>query len=137
MAGKAYSKNIRRTIRGSFGRYLAIMAIVALGVGFFAGVKDTKASMLKTCDKYVTEHNMYDFRVVYTLGFTDKDAEALSNTEGAAEAEGSVTADFFSKDRSGNSIILRAHSITEKINKPELTEGRLPENPGECLADAH
>ncbi|MEI3503043.1 MAG: hypothetical protein V8Q42_04990 [Anaerovoracaceae bacterium] len=34
MAGKAYSKNIRRTIRGSFGRYLAIMAIVALGVGF-------------------------------------------------------------------------------------------------------
>ena len=137
MAGKAYSKNIRRTIRGSFGRYLAIMAIVALGVGFFAGVKDTKASMLKTCDKYVTEHNMYDFRVVSTLGFTDKDAEALSNTEGAAEAEGSVTADFFSKDRSGNSIILRAHSITEKINKPELTEGRLPENPGECLADAH
>lgn len=137
MAGKAYSKNIRRTIRGSLGRYLAIMAIVALGVGFFVGVKDTKASMLKTCDKYVDEHNMYDFRVVSTLGFTDEDAEALGSADGVSEAEGSVTTDFFSKDRSGNSIILRAHSLTEKINTPEVTEGRLPESPGECLADAH
>ena len=112
MAGKAYSKNIRRTIRGSFGRYLAIMAIVALGVGFFAGVKDTKASMLKTCDKYVTEHNMYDFRVVSTLGFTDKDAEALSNTEGAAEAEGSVTADFFSKGQSQGILSYSGHILS-------------------------
>ena len=118
MAGKAYSKNIKRTIRGSLGRYLAIMAIVALGVGFFVGGKDTKASMLKTCDKYVDEHNMYDFRVVSTLGFTDEDAEALGSADGVSEAEGSVTTDFFSKDRSGNSIILRAHSLTEKINTP-------------------
>ena len=137
MAGKAYSKNIKRTIRGSLGRYLAIMAIVALGVGFFVGVKDTKASMLKTCDKYVDEHNMYDFRVVSTLGFTDEDAEALGSADGVSEAEGSVTTDFFSEDRSGNSIILRAHSLTEKINTPKVTEGRMPESPGECLADAH
>lgn len=137
MSGRAYSKNIRRTIFGSMGRYIAILAIVALGVGFFAGVKDTKASMLKTCDKYVKEHNMYDFRLVSTLGFTDEDVKAIGNTDGAADAEGSVTVDYFSKDRDGNSIILRAHSLTEKINTVELTSGRMPESPGECVADEH
>ena len=39
MTGNVYNKNIRRTIFGSLGRYIAIMAIIALGVGFFAGVR--------------------------------------------------------------------------------------------------
>ena len=41
MAGKAYSKNIKRRLGGSYGGFMGFMAIVALGVGFFAGVKDT------------------------------------------------------------------------------------------------
>ena len=31
-------KTTRREIRNSFGRYLAILSIVALGVGLFAGL---------------------------------------------------------------------------------------------------
>ena len=34
---KAYKKNIRRTIGKSKGRFFAIMAIIALGVGFLQG----------------------------------------------------------------------------------------------------
>ena len=101
MARNVYSKNIRRTIFGSLGRYIAIMAIIALGVGFFAGVKNTKGSMMETLDKYVQDQNMYDYRLLSTYGFTEDDEKALQKVDAVAEAEGSVTADFFSQDRDG------------------------------------
>ena len=40
-----------REIKASLGRYLAILAIVALGVGFFSGVKITKEAMVYTLDE--------------------------------------------------------------------------------------
>ena len=137
MARNVYSKNIRRTIFGSLGRYIAIMAIIALGVGFFAGVKNTKGSMMETLDKYVQDQKMYDYRLISTYGFTEDDEEALQETDAVAEAEGSVTADFFSQDSDGNSIILEAHSITGNINLPKLEKGRMPEADNECVADSH
>lgn len=137
MAGSVYSKNIRRTIFGSLGRYIAIMAIIALGVGFFAGVKNTKGSMMETLDQYVQDQNMYDYRLLSTYGFTEDDEKALQKVDAVAEAEGSVTADFFSEDRAGNSIILKAHSMTDDINLPKLEAGRLPEADNECVADSH
>ena len=107
MLGNIYGRSIRRTIFGSMGRYIAILAIIALGVGFFAGIKDTKDSMMLTCNKYVDEYRLYDFRLLSTYGFTDDDVEAIAGAERISAAEGSVTTDFFSEDRSGNSIILR------------------------------
>ena len=137
MARNVYSKNIRRTIFGSLGRYIAIMAIIALGVGFFAGVKNTKGSMMETLDKYVQDQNMYDYRLLSTYGFTEDDEKALQKVDAVAEAEGSVTADFFSQDRDGNSIILKAHSMTDDINLPKLEKGRMPKADNECVADSH
>ena len=61
-------KMTMRQIRSSFGRFLAIMAIVALGVGFFCGLRLTKTAMVHTLDEYTEEHQMYDFRLVSTLG---------------------------------------------------------------------
>lgn len=135
MSNRVYCKNIRRTITGSLGRFIAIMAIIALGVGFFVGIKITKTAMVETADKYVAEHNMYDFRFSSTLGFTADDEEKLSSVSGAAAAEGSMTHDFFSLDRKGNSAIYRAHSITKEINTLRLVSGRLPETGNECVGD--
>ncbi|MDO4545356.1 MAG: FtsX-like permease family protein [Bacillota bacterium] len=137
MVGSTYSKNIRRTILGSLGRYIAILAIIALGVGFFAGVKDTKSAMLQTCDTYVTEQRLYDYRLMSTYGFTEDDVKAMGQLDSVRAAEGSVTADFFSVDRKGNSITLRAHSITKSLNDLKLEDGRLPKADDECVADSH
>ena len=93
--------------------------------------------MMETCNEYVTKLNMYDYRLVSTYGFTEEDESALGDTDKVAEAEGAVTADFFSADRDGDSITLRAHSITEKINKLSLKEGRMPKKANECVADAN
>lgn len=135
MVGNVYAKNIKRTIFGSMGRYMAILAIIALGVGFFVGVKNTKASMIETCDQYMDKFSLYDYRVISTYGFTDDDVRTMGELSEVFAAEGGIYADFFSEDRGGNSIILRAHSITEDINKLNLVEGRMPDKPDECVAD--
>ena len=45
------------------GRYIAIIAIIALGVGFFAGLRVTKTAMVKTADTYVNDHGLFDYRL--------------------------------------------------------------------------
>ena len=43
-------KTTLREIRQSLGRYLAIFAIVAMGVGFFAGLKITNPFMVESAN---------------------------------------------------------------------------------------
>ena len=62
-------KTTRREIRASFGRYFAILAIVALGVGFFVGLMVTTPAMVKTGGDYMNRLELYDMRLVSTLGF--------------------------------------------------------------------
>ena len=135
MRSNVYSKNIIRTITGSLGRFLSILAIIALGVGFFSGVKVTKDSMIITCDKYVSEYNMYDFRLVSTLGFNDEEIKKLEGVKGISAAEGSITKDIYSLDAKSNRVVYRVHSITDSVNRLKLSEGRMPEAANECVGD--
>ena len=151
----AYLKNIIRTFNRSKGRFFAILAIVMLGVGFFAGLKVTKETMVGTADRFYREHRFYDYRLISTYGFTDTEIEKLEKRleclfasgeagkkecEGVEDSpvllEGSFYEDFIYVDLKGDSDILRAYSIPEKVNTLALREGRMPEKPDECLLDA-
>ncbi|MDE6413757.1 MAG: hypothetical protein K2K42_07735, partial [Eubacterium sp.] len=70
-------KLTNRSIKSSFGRFLAILLIVALSVGFFSGLKVTKTAMAQTCDEYLSSQNLFDFKLLSTIGFTDKDVETF------------------------------------------------------------
>lgn len=124
-----------RQIRQSLGRYIAIILIIALGVGFFTGLRVTKTAMLRTADEYLSRHNFYDFRLVSTLGFTQDDVDALQAAPEVAAAEGEIAVDFLCSHADGEDIVLSAHSIPDALNTVELTEGRMPEHAGECLID--
>lgn len=129
-------RSVLRSIRGSLGRYLAILAIIALGVGFFAGLRVTEPSILKTADDYIDELNLYDFRLVSTLGFTDEDVAAFAELDGVEAARGSVSADFIYVAEDGSEAVRHAHMLTEDINGLDLVSGRLPESADECVLDA-
>ena len=129
-------KSIFRTIKSSFGRYMAIFSIIALGVGFFAGLKITESAMHKTADAYLGELGLYDFRLVSTLGFTGEDVDHFQNLDGIHKAYGSVSADVITLAEDGSDAVLHAHTLLEGINGVDLVEGRLPERPDECLLDA-
>ena len=79
---KAFNKDIVRSIRHSLGRFIAIVAIVALGCGFYAGLRMTAPDMKLAADAYYDGTGLMDIRVVSTLGLTDDDIAALREVEG-------------------------------------------------------
>lgn len=128
-------KTALREVKETFGRFAAILAIIALGVGFFSGVRITTPAMVNMMNGFINEKQLYDFRLISTLGWEDEDVSAFSEKENVRFAEGanSVDAVFLCK---GEEAVLKTHSITNNINGFRLTEGRMPENEKECLADA-
>lgn len=136
MMNSVWNKNNRREIRHTLGRYIAILIIIALGVGFFSGLKVTKEAMIKTGDTFVKDSNMYDYRLLSTLGLTGEDAEFIRRLEGVTAAEPAIYADFITDFNKSSDIILKAHSMTEQINRLSITAGRMPESDKECVADA-
>ncbi|MBR5701361.1 MAG: ABC transporter permease, partial [Oscillospiraceae bacterium] len=127
--------SVLREIKSTLARYLAIFAIIALGVGFFAGLRISTDAMLSTADAYFQEKELYDFRLVSTLGLTREDVEAFAGLEGVEKAIGSVNADFLCRSEDGD-IVLRAHLLTEEMNRLDLAAGRLPRAGDECVLDA-
>lgn len=125
-----------REIKGSFGRFCAILAIVALGVGFFTGLKITKQAMVATVDSYLKEMNFYDFRLISTLGFEEKDVQSFAAQEQVSAAAGSYTFDVLCSGIGENEMVLKTHSILEGVNGIRLTAGRMPERANECVVDA-
>lgn len=132
---KQTAKLTIREIKGSFGRYMAIFAIIALGAGLFVGLRMSKPDFIKTYDRYLHETNFYNFRLVSTLGLTQDDVDEVLKLDGVKDAEGVVSADFLYNQGDDKSIVIAAQEIPEKINLIDLKAGRMPQKGNECLAD--
>ena len=134
--GSAFAKNNLREIRHTLVRFLAILAIVALGVGFFAGLSVTRSAMLQTLDAYVRAGNMHDFRALSTLGFDLDAPAALARIPGVEYAVGGYALDAAFTDGDGAERLLKVLSISREVDRVVLTAGRMPGAGNECLADA-
>ena len=130
-------KSTFREIKTSLARYLAIFAIVALGVGFFSGLRDCKESMVSTASRYLERTNFYDYQILSSYGADDDSVALAESWDGVKSAEGSIQIDVIARSGSGDSSALKAISLPENINKLNVTEGRLPQNVNECVLDAY
>lgn len=140
---KTYGKSIFRTIRSSLSRFLAILAIVALGVGFFAGLLSSPVDMRISADYYYDDTHMYDVKVVSTLGLTENDLSAVQAVEGVEAAMPAYDTDLVlvSEQEDSKHYTARMHSLPEDtspqaegyLNQLTLVEGRFPEAAGECV----
>ena len=137
----SYQKNILRTFKGSKSRFIAIFAIVALGVGFLAGLLSTTPDMEDSMEEYLDGGNLFDLRVVSTLGLTEDDVAALEQVDGVAEVQGGKSADLL-VEQDGSELVCRVHALPadpegeDVINRLTLADGRWPENPNECVVEA-
>ena len=138
----ALLKDTIREIWRTFSRFLSIFAIVALGVAFFAGVKATATDMRITGDQYFDEYQLMDIRIVSTLGFDDKDLEAITKTEGLEYIQPGYSLDSIAEVKGkGKEIVVKLLSLPSnkpeevQINKTKLIEGRYPEKANECLIE--
>ncbi len=127
--------NIIREIKKSPGRYLAILAIVALGTGFYCGLKASTDAMVSTCDNYLRDANFYDFWLRSGHGIDQDSADKIKSNKSVRESEFAYSFDLIFDAPGKNSTVLHSMSIPKKINKPLIKRGRLPKNDDECLLD--
>ena len=94
---RKFNKNIAKEFKTSFGRFIAIMAIIALGVGFLIGVTQATPDMKNTMSTYLIDNKAYDIDVKGTFGLTQADIDAIRGL----------------KDDAGNEIV---ESVTPVIS---------------------
>ena len=78
---KTMVKDFFREIWKTKNRFLSILAIVALGSGFFAGINVTTTDMKLTASRYYDNYNLMDFHLQSTYGITEDDITAFSNAQ--------------------------------------------------------
>lgn len=122
-------------IKNTFKRFFTLVVLALLGIGFFVGIKALSRDIKNTVATYLNEQNMYDIKLVSTLGLEEADIEALKNVDGVKEAYGSYTVDAYVSNSQNEAFTFRVNSITENINKLNLTSGRMPEKPYECVVE--
>ena len=129
-------KNLFRSIIKSLGRYIAIVAIIALGAGLFVGLLATKSDMIATGQEYLDDQNMFDLRLLNPYGWTNNELEQIKSFDQVVDAEPYITMDIVGNmGQGGTESVYLLTQIPEKINKLSLRGGRMPSAPNECLAD--
>lgn len=132
---KAANKNTMREITKTKSRFLSILLICAIGVGFFSGVRAASGDMRVSADDYYDSHNLFDLRVVSTFGLTDGDLEAIESIDGVDGAYVSRYTDL-SMYCGEKEYITRVYSETpEEINRIDISEGRIPQAEDEAIVD--
>ena len=134
MKRNAMGKNLTQSIKRSLGRYLAIVAIIALGSSMFVGLLMTKTDMVATGKRYAEEQNMFDLRLVSSFGWTAEQVEQVRAMDGVESAEAVVYQDMV-VESGGEELVYRFYAIPEQLNLVNLKGGRMPQSPDECLAD--
>ncbi len=140
---KALRKNVFREISNTKSRFLSIMAIIALSTGFFSGVKATSPSMIATGKQYFRDNNLMNIRLVSTVGFDDDDIQAIKDEDCTKDVMPGYMSDLIISQDNIDTVV-RVFSLPERtetndevINQVDLTEGRLPSEPGECVIESY
>ena len=140
-----FAKEIRQSILGSAGRFIALAVIAALGCGFYAGLRMTAPDMHLAADEYLDATNTYDLRVAGTLGLDDGTLDLLRSVDGVAQVALERETDTLTvigtkryavrvheldgdaAQQSDTSDGLHAESDRKDyVNRPLLMEGRWP-----------
>lgn len=134
----ALKKNAFVEIFKTKSRFLSIFSIVAIGIAFFAGVKNSAPDMRKSADSYYKRRDLAHFRLISTFGFSDKDIEALENIDGIQVYPGYFTDVLIGggeQEEIARVMSMSQYGENNTVNKLELTEGHFPEKSDECIVD--
>ncbi len=123
-----------KEIKNSYKRFISLLLIVLLGVGFFAGIKATSPDMKKTLDTYFDDLDVMDIQVISTLGLTNDDVKAIGQVDQVEQAEGTYQTDAI-VTIGEEEVVVKLETLTDNLNKLNLVEGRMPENANECVVE--
>lgn len=131
---KALRKDAFKEIINTRKRFLSILLIVLLGVGFFAGIRAVSPDMKKTADMYFDENKMMDIEVISTKGLTDDDVKEIQDLQDVKIVEGTYSKDVLTKVDE-EEVVLKIHTLSDNINCVKLQQGEMPKNEEECVVE--
>ena len=139
---KSYRKNILREMKSSISRVVSLFGIVALGVMMLTGLMCIAPDMRTAAQKYYVQQNVFDLRVLSTLGLSQSDISAIAAVDGV-DAVQAVKYQDVEGHWTGNeqTTVARLYQLPadpqadtpENMNRPVLLSGRMPEAAGECV----
>ena len=113
-------------------RFISILVIVLLGVGFFAGIRAVAPDMKNTLDDYYQKYNMYDIYITSNTGVRKEIVEKLKKDY---DVETSYTFDAITTKKEDYATKIISYNKDKKINLPKLIKGRLPKEKNEVVID--
>ncbi len=142
MRKKSFYKDLKRSLSSSKARFLSIMAMIALGVGFFAGINATEPDMVLSADQYFKDQNLSNFRIMSPLGFESEDLAKIRSVPETDVIMESYTKDVFLSSEE-STYITKLYSYNEEdldqgtyLNQPRIEEGRMPKTSGEIVLES-
>lgn len=135
---KMYTRTILREIKQSFGRFAAIIAIVALGVGFLMGLLSSTPDMKASADQYYEKSVMSDFNIKSTMGLTKGDLSALKAMPETEQIMPACVTDALMTTSDGELLTGRLYGMDLSnltVNKLTLQKGRMPRSAKECVIE--
>ncbi|MHA0856827.1 ABC transporter permease [Paenibacillus sp. CMAA1364] len=137
-------KTIIREIKQSLGRFISIFAIVALGVGFLAGLLASTPNMKSSVDKYYDDYRMADIHIKGTMGLTAADLDAVSAIEDIENIMPVYVSDSLMTTNDNEVLTTRIFGLpldkfnqndAGAINRLELLDGRMPQADNEVVVE--
>jgi len=130
---RALLKDTLKEIKNTYKRFISILLMAFLGVGFFSGMRAASPDMVDTIDKYYDDNQVYDIQILSTLGLTKNDIDEISKIKDIEKVVGTYEAD--GKVEIDNKEVITKIMCIEEVNQPILKQGEMPKNENECLVE--
>ena len=139
---KSYRKNILREMKGNASRMVSLFGIVALGVMMLTGLMSIAPSMRSAAQKYYVQQNVFDLRVLSTLGLSDQDIAAIAATPGVEAVMPVKTLDLEANWQGQEErMVVQLQALQQdpaadtdaNMNRLVLRSGRMPQAADECV----
>ena len=139
---KNYRKNILREMKGNLSRMVSLFGIAALGVMMLTGLMCIAPDMRSAGQEYYVQQNVFDLRVLSTLGLTEQDIAAIAAVDGVEAVQPvkyqDVEAHWQGRE---DTIVVRLQQLPadpqadtpENMDRLVLRSGRMPQADDECV----
>jgi len=128
-----FHRDTFRLIRKTGKRFITILLMVLIGVGFMVGLMSSAPTMRVSVDRYFDESNFMDLQLYSSYGFERRDIQALKNSENVDSIYPTKFTDVMA-NHDGSVAVTRVQELDDTVNRFYLTEGRIPSAPDEALA---
>lgn len=130
-------RDVIRHIKQTKRRFFSIVAIMALGIGFYSGLNSAGLDMRQNLEQCLERSYAYNLVLTSALGIDDEIMHDVKGVEGVNAVEPAYSYDAL-VNAEGKDITARFESYLENgFNEFELVSGRTPEKTNEILAPAN